>query len=91
MGGAVKALRAARQDELGGTVGILFDIIVPEAKDRPAPRFEKDGASIIILSGFGVLASVHLDRQLRLTAGQVDDEGVDNQLPGEPGPIVAEA
>ena len=91
MGGAVKALCAVRQDELCRPVRILFDIIVPEAKHRPALRFEKDGASIIISRGFGMLASVHLDRQLRLTAGQVDDEVVDNQLPGEPGPIVAEA
>ncbi len=41
MGGAVKALSAAVEDELGCAVRILLHLVVPEPDDRPALLFEE--------------------------------------------------
>ncbi len=91
MGGAVKALCAAVEDELGCAVRTFLDMIVPKAKNGPALRFEEAGSAVVIFSGFGVLAAIQLDRELRFAAGEVDDEGIDYAPPREAGTIVAQA
>jgi hypothetical protein len=80
-----------RQHEFCRSVGIFFDLVVPQPEDNPALRFEEAGSAVVIITRFGVLTAVQLDCELRLAAREVDDEGFDHELAGEAGAIVAQA
>ena len=88
MGGAAKALSARVEGKLGRSVGILFDFIVPKADDRPTLAFEKPRPAPVVSRGIGMLTSVQLNRELRFTAGEIDDKLANNQLAREPGPVM---
>ncbi len=88
MGGAAKALSARVEDKLGRSVGILFGRIVPKADDRPTLAFKKCRAAPVVSRGIGMLTSVQLNRELRFTAGEIDDKLANNQLAREPGPVM---
>lgn len=84
MGGAVKALSAAVEDKLGGTIRIFLDLVVPQPDDRPAMLLQKCGP-IVIISGrsFSMLATVQFDGELRISASEIDDVWFDDELAGE--------
>lgn len=84
VGDAAKASGDLVQDELRCPVGIVLDFVVPQPDDRPALTFKEGGSTRVIFAGVGMLAAIKLDRQFRLPASNVDDEGLDNQLTSEP-------
>jgi hypothetical protein len=46
-----KAEGGCRQDRFGNAIGIIADVIVPEAQDLPAKTFKKDSAPLVIRRG----------------------------------------
>ena len=92
MGSAVKALGATAQHELGSDIGILLDLVVPQADDRPAFRLKTQGSPVVIVRGlFRMLAAVHFNRELCFAAREIDDVAIDHKLPGESGSIMTKS
>jgi hypothetical protein len=91
VGGAVKALGTALKDKLGSAIRILLNVIIPQTQDSPAFVLEEIRTALIIGCRIDMLAAVQLDRQLRLSAGEIDDIRFDHQLAREAWPIMSQA
>jgi hypothetical protein len=85
VGSAVKALIALEKNKLGRAIGICFDFVVPQPHDGPALALQIGRAAAIVWGRVSVLTAVKLDRQLCLSAGEIDDVGLDHQLARESG------
>jgi len=86
--GGAQALSASVDNQLRSPIGIPLDFIVPKADDRPTLAFEKPRPAPVVSRGIGMLTSVQLNRELRFTAGDIDDKLANNQLAREPGPVM---
>lgn len=79
MGGDLERLR----DGLENRVEFLEDLVVPEPQDLEAVLFEPAAPALVVGLLLGVLATVELDDQLLLQAGEVDEEGAEHLLAPE--------
>ncbi|MBB4047541.1 hypothetical protein GGR45_001052 [Sphingomonas zeae] len=62
---------------------IAQDVVVPEADDAPALRFEVAGSGFVIGSAFVMLSAINLDDQLFRPGGEIRDVRADRDLPVE--------
>ena len=91
MGGAAKALRAAKQDKLRRAIGILFDSVVPKTNHGPAQLFEILGSSPVVGGGgVSMLASIQFDGQFRLTTCKIGNVRPDYELTRESRSILSQ-
>ena len=80
--GAAEALGGSTHDRLKHALGVLIELIVPDAEDCPALRFKKAVALLISLR-FIVLAAVEFDHQPGLPAREIGKVRADWQLARE--------
>jgi hypothetical protein len=74
---------SSRFDQFKHAGEILRDIIVPKSKLGHTASTQPSSAPLIpnLLSAFGVLAAVKLDRQTQLRAIKIEDIGPNGMLP----------
>jgi hypothetical protein len=82
MVGAAEALGGSMHDSLEDAIGIFVELIVPDAEDRPAFLRKERVAPLVVLR-LCMLASVELDDQLGLSAGEVGEVWAYGKLPRE--------
>jgi hypothetical protein len=63
-------------------IRLLENVVVPEAEHPKVSRFEPRGALVIFL-GVEMLASIDLDDQMSLYAGEIDDIWTQGNLASE--------
>jgi hypothetical protein len=68
-------------DALENAVRVAQDVVVPEAEDAIALRFDEAGARFVISYGFGMLAAVQLDDEPLREASEVGEVWADRHLP----------
>ena len=64
-------------------------LAVPEPQDDPSALLELGGAVRVLIGANAVLAAIDLDGDLQAPAGEVENEAVNNELPGEARPLLA--
>ena len=69
-------------DGLDHAIGVLKDIVVPEADHTIAVGFDQPG-TVFVARAIGMLPSVQLDHEFEAAAGKVDDRVPDSELAGE--------
>ena len=82
--GAAEALGGSVHYRLEHALRILIEIVVPDAQDRPAFLREECVATLVPV-GFGMLAAVQLNDELRPAAGEIGEVRADRQLTRELG------
>ena len=80
--GAAEALGGSIHDRLKYPIRVLVQLAVPDAKNRPTLLFEEAVALLIMLRS-SMLAAIHLDDQLCLSAGEVREVRPDWQFARE--------
>jgi len=78
--GPAKALGGFQQNRLRYPFRVFPNVTVPEPNYGPTLTFQPAGPDCIFL-GLYMLAAIHVDGKLRLTAGKIGDEVPDNELP----------
>jgi len=80
--GAAEALGGSLKDGVEHTLGIGVQLGVPHPQNRPSFACQKSVASNVTRA-IRMMATVQLDDEPRLAAGEIGDIGADPQLPGE--------
>jgi hypothetical protein len=80
--------RHGAENHLHDTVGVLENVVVPEANDSPAGSL-KSGCPILIITVFIMLSAIDFDREPCLPAGKIEDCPADDQLSREARAILA--
>lgn len=81
--GPAEALGGLQENEFRDPVRILRHFAVPESNDAPAISFQKGSPLGVIALRLQMLRPVELHGELGLAAGQINDEGADDELPRE--------
>ena len=63
-------------------------LAVPEAQDGPSASLEFSGAGRVLIGANAVLAAIDLDGDLQAPAGEIENEAINNELPGEARPLL---
>ena len=77
--GAAEALGGSTHNRLKPTLGVLIELMVPDAQNRPTFLLE-EGVAPRVSRTFRVLAAIELDDQPRLPARKVRKIWTDRQL-----------
>jgi len=64
-------------------VDVVQDVVVPEAQDTIALRFQEFGSPVVLLGLCKMLAAVQFDNQLCLRRAEVDNISADGVLSAE--------
>ena len=81
--GASRRAPNFEQNRFRHTLRIVHRVAVPETNDAPAERLEECGPLRIVGSCIDMLRSIELHRELRASAGEVQDIGTDHMLARE--------
>jgi len=80
---SVRRLVKRGTDRFQDLVCLQQNVVVPETQHSEASRFQPSRALVIPLLRLSVLATVYLDHEVSLKAGEIGDIGTDRHLTSE--------